>query len=378
MLGRTARVPRPPARCGNIARPMTPAPPPPTDPSAAHDPRRAALAAWLREALGGAAFELTVASADASFRRYFRVHLAAGGTLIAMDAPPAHEDVRPWLEVARLIEEAGVHAPHVHAADLAQGFLLVADLGVRTYQDALAAGRDPTPLYRDALAALARLQGRVEPPHALPRYDRALLHREMELLREWLCLRHLGLELSTAEHGVLDRAFHWLEDQALAMPVAFVHRDWHARNLMDSAGEGLGPNPGVLDFQDAVVGPVAYDLVSLTRDAYLAWPRATIAGWIADFHHLARAERAPVPASVEELALQHDLIGVQRHLKVAGIFARLAERDGKRRYLDDIPKVLGDLLEVLPEHAPLRELDHLLRERIAPAFRERAAAEAGA
>lgn len=343
-------------------------------PSQPHDPRRDLLAAWLRQALGGAAFELSVASADASFRRYFRVHLGGPGgpgTLIAMDAPPEHEDVRPWLAVARLIEGAGVHAPHVHAEDLAQGFLLIGDLGPRTYQDALAAGADPAPLYRDALLALARLQGRIEPPHALPRYDRALLRREMELLREWLCLRHLGLELTTAEHGVLDRAFHWLEERALAMPVAFVHRDWHARNLMDSAGTGHGGNPGVVDFQDAVVGPVAYDLVSLTRDAYLRWPRATIAGWIADFHHAARAEGAPVPASLEELALQHDLIGAQRHIKVAGIFARLAERDGKQRYLGDVPKVLGDLLEVLPEHAALRELDHLVRERIAPAFAAR-------
>ena len=356
---------------------MTPAPPPSSDPSPAHDPRREALAAWLRGALGGASFELSVASADASFRRYFRAHVARGGateTLIAMDAPPEHEDVRPWLAVARLIEGAGVHAPHVHAEDLAQGFLLIADLGTHTYQDALAAGKAPAPLYRDALVALARLQGRIEPPHTLPRYDHALLHREMELLREWLCRKHLGLELTSAEHGVLDRAFRWLGEQALAMPVAFVHRDWHARNLLDSAGDGKGANPGVVDFQDAVVGPVAYDLVSLTRDAYLEWPRATIAGWIADFHHAARAERAPVPASVEELALQHDLIGVQRHLKVAGIFARLAERDGKHRYLDDVPRVLGYLLEVLPEHAALRELDGFLRERVAPAFAARAAA----
>lgn len=361
---------------------MSPAQPPSSVPSSAHDPRRQALAAWLGQALGGAPFELTVASADASFRRYFRVHLAGGGatatpspTMIAMDAPPAHEDLRSWLAVARLIEGAGVHAPHVHAEDLTQGFLLLADLGVHTYQDALAAGKDPAPLYRDALVALARMQGRIEPPHALPRYDRALLRREMELLREWLCLKHLGLTLSTAEHGVLDRAFHWLEEAALSMPVAFVHRDWHARNLIDSTGDQQGANPGVVDFQDAVVGPVAYDLVSLTRDAYLSWPRATIAGWIAEFHHAARAERAPVPVSVDELTRQHDLIGVQRHLKVAGIFARLALRDGKRRYLDDVARVLGYLLEVMPEHAALRELDHLIREQVAPAFAARHGAD---
>jgi len=359
---------------------MTPAPPP-------HDPRRTALTAWLSRTLGGAAFELSIASADASFRRYFRVHLArpvAGRdgeahTLIAMDAPPPHEHVWTWLQVARLIEGAGVHSPHVHAEDDAQGFLLLADLGSTTYQDALDAGVGPAPLYRDALAALARMQARIGAADCatadLNRYDRELLRREMEYLREWLCLKHLALELSTAEHRVLDRAFHWLEEQALAMPVAFVHRDWHMRNLMYVECDALpGMNPGVLDFQDAVVGPVAYDLVSLTRDAYRAWPRATIAGWIAEFHARARAEGAPVPASLDELTLQHDLIGVQRHLKVAGIFARLAERDGKHRYLDDVPRVLGYLLEVLPEHAALRELDHLLRERIAPAFRAKSAA----
>lgn len=352
---------------------MTHPTPPSSSTRAAHDSRREALAVWLGATLGGAPFELTVASADASFRRYFRVHLGAAETLIAMDAPPAHEDVRPWLAVARLIEGAGVHSPHVHAEDLDRGFLLLGDLGASTYQDALAAGQDPEPLYRDALIALARLQGRIAPPAMLPHYDRALLHRELELFREWLCLTHLGLELTSAEHGVLDRAFRWLEDEALAMPTAFVHRDWHARNLMVCPGS----NPGVLDFQDAVVGPVAYDLVSLTRDAYLSWSPTRIADWIADFHHEARAERAPVPDSLAEFTRQHDLIGVQRHIKVAGIFARLAVRDGKRRYLGDVPRVLGHLLEVLPEHTALRELDHFTRERVAPAFRQRAAAGEG-
>lgn len=336
------------------------------------DPRQDALRAWLGQQLDGAPFELSIASADASFRRYFRVHLDGGepATLIAMDAPPAHEDVRPWLGIARLIASAGVHAPSVHAEGVAQGFLLLSDLGIETYQDALAAGAAPAPLYQDALAALARLQGRIVTPSDLPRYDRASFRRELELFRDWLCGRHLALTLTPTEHAVLDHAFGWLEDRILAMPTAFVHRDWHVRNLM-RCGASLGPNPGVLDFQDAVVGPVAYDLVSLTRDAYLSWPRPQIAEWIADFHALARAEHAPLPASVAEFTVQHDLVGVQRHLKVAGIFARLAERDGKRRYLDDVPRVLGYLHEVLPEHAALRDLDQLLRARIAPAFAER-------
>ena len=319
-----------PAWCGNIAPPadaLRDRTTPRMTPPSSSDLRQDALRDWLRQQFGGVAFELTVASADASFRRYFRVHLggADAATLIAMDAPPEHEDLRPWLAIAHLIAGAAVHAPRVQAEDLAQGFLLVDDLGLHTYQDALAAGRDPAPLYQDALQALARLQGRIVATAALPHYDHALLRRELELFREWLCIRHLALELSSAEHGVLDRAFAWLITEALAMPTAFVHRDWHARNLMACLGSDA--NPGVLDFQDAVIGPVAYDLVSLTRDAYLDWSRPQIARWIGDFHHAAQAERAPVPASLDEFTLQHDLIGVQRHLKVAGIFARLSIRE---------------------------------------------------
>lgn len=335
------------------------------------DPRQDALRGWLGAVLDGAPFELSVASADASFRRYFRVHLndvrtpsmgAGVRSLIAMDAPPAHEDVQTWFDVQRRIERAGVHAPQVHMQDLAQGFLLIADLGDTTYQTALEQGADPAPLYQAALAALARMQGRIR-IDGLPPYDRAKLHFELELFRDWLCGRHLGLTLTPAEQQLLDRAFAFLEDAALAMPVAFVHRDYHARNLMRS-----DPNPGVLDFQDALAGPVAYDLVSLTRDAYLSWPAATIDAWIAEFHAQARAEGAPLPASLAEFTLQHDLIGLQRHLKVAGIFCRLAHRDGKRGYLADVPRVLGYLQEVLPRHAALADLERFVRARVAPAF----------
>jgi len=329
------------------------------------DQRLSALREWLSGALADGPDEVAVASADASFRRYFRVR-HRGGTAIAMDAPPAHEDPRPWLRVAALLEGAGVHAPHVAAVDLERGFVLMSDLGDRTYQQALDAGADPAPLYRDALAALARMQGRIAPPADLPRYDRALLRRELELFREWFCVRHLGLALDAAEHALLDAAFAWLEDQALAMPTCFVHRDYHARNLMVVERGADGSNPGILDFQDAVVGPVAYDLVSLTRDAYLRWEPARITAWIAEYHALARAAAVPVPASVSELALQHDLIGVQRHLKVAGIFARLCHRDGKRRYLDDLPRVVGYLREVVPKQAALAQLARFLEARVAP------------
>lgn len=331
------------------------------------DPRQDALRGWLGAVLDGAPFELSVASADASFRSYFRVHLPGGRSLIATDAPPAHEDLRPWLDVAARITGAGAHAPRVQAQDLAQGFLLIEDLGDTTYQRALAAGVDPAPLYADALATLARMQGRIA-VDGLPRYDRALLRRELELFRDWLCGRHLGLELSATEQQLLDRSFTWLEDAALAMPYAFVHRDYHARNLMQLPAGGPLSNPGVLDFQDAVAGPVAYDLVSLTRDAYLVWPAATIASWIAAFHAQARAEGAPLPASREEFAVQHDLIGLQRHLKVAGIFCRLALRDGKQGYLADVPRVLGYLLEVLPRSSALADLERFLRDRVVPAF----------
>ena len=225
------------------------------------------------------------------------------------------------------------------------------------------------------------MQGRIA-TDGLPRYDRELLRRELELFREWLCGKHLGLALTPGEHLLLDRSFVQLEDAALAMPVAFVHRDYHARNLMlvtagdehqvaasPASGNRRPPalNPGILDFQDAVAGPVAYDLVSLTRDAYLDWPAATIARWIADFHALARAAGAPLPTSLAEFTTQHDLIGLQRQLKVAGIFCRLAHRDGKRGFLDDVPRVLGHLLEVLPRYPALGDLDRFIRSRIAPA-----------
>jgi aminoglycoside/choline kinase family phosphotransferase len=362
------------------------------------DPRQDALRGWLGAALAGAPFELSVASADASFRRYFRVQLRESArsliaercgarSFIAMDAPPPHEALEPWLDIATRIVAAGAHAPRVHAADHAQGFLLLDDLGDTTYQVALGRGADPAPLYADALAALARMQGRIA-IDGLPRYDRALLRRELELFREWACGRHLGLTLSSSEQSMLDRAFTWLEDAALAMPVAFVHRDYHARNLMVVAEgdnrHGVADdhqvaasaassnrnhnNPGILDFQDAVAGPVAYDLVSLTRDAYLRWPAATIAAWTSRYHALARAEGAPLPASVAEFSEQHDVIGLQRQLKVVGIFCRLAHRDGKRGYLDDIPLVLDHLLEVMPQHAALADLDAFLRARIAPGF----------
>lgn len=334
------------------------------------DHRLEALRAWLAGPLGAAEFALDPAAGDASFRRYLRVRTSgatvasgAATTLIAMDAPPPREDVRPWLAVASRLRAAGVHAPEVFAHDAEQGFVLMADLGDTTYQQALAAGVAPSALYPAALAALVRMQAHI-PTTGLPPYDRPLLRRELELFREWACGRHLGLVLSAGEQAMLDATFTWLEDQALAMPQVFVHRDWHARNLMQVSAEG----PGVLDFQDAVAGPVAYDLVSLTRDAYLDWSPGQIANWIATYHAAARAAGVPVPAAREELTRQHDLIGVQRHLKVVGIFCRLAHRDGKHAYLADIPRVLAHLRAVTPRHAELAGLDALLRARVMPGF----------
>jgi aminoglycoside/choline kinase family phosphotransferase len=325
------------------------------------DHRLEALRTWLAGPLGAASFDLRLAAGDASFRRYLRVVLTDGRTRIAMDAPPPQEDIRPWLKVAALLRTAGVRAPTVLAHDAAQGFVLMDDLGDQTYQAALAADIPAAGLYRDALTALVRMQAGI--PVAgldLPPYDRALLRRELELFRDWACVRHLGLTLSPGETALLDATFTGLEDAALAMPQVFVHRDWHARNLMRLAVD----NPGVLDFQDAVIGPLTYDLVSLTRDAYLEWSETEVAGWLAAYHAEARAAGLPVPATLGELTVQHDVMGMQRHLKVVGIFARLWHRDGKAGYLDDVPRVVGHLLKVAPMHAPA--LADFLVTRIQP------------
>jgi aminoglycoside/choline kinase family phosphotransferase len=310
---------------------------------------------WLRAGCGLQGSRLTPASSDASFRRYFRAHLAGGGTRIVMDAPPEHEDCRPFVRIAALLREAGLNAPEVHASDFAQGFLLLSDLGTTTYLDAVKAG-NPDPLYRDAIGALVCMQAASQ-PGVLPEYDRAVLLRELMLFPDWYIARQHGRELSGKEHAMLMTTFERILENNLAQPRVYVHRDYHSRNLMVAR-----PNPGVLDFQDAVYGPVTYDLVSLLRDAYVEWQEPQVIDWAVRHWETARAAGVPVQPDFGEFYRDFDWMGVQRHLKVLGIFARLALRDGKRGYLDDQPLVMRYLRRACARYSQLGPLGVLLEE----------------
>ena len=324
------------------------------------DARADELCDWLRTALRVPLHALAPASADASFRRYFRATLTGHwsgardeSSLIVMDAPPAHEDCGPFIHVARLLEEAGVHAPRVLAADVARGFLLLTDLGSTTYASALDAASAPA-LYRDALDALVRWQ-RISRDGELPPYDDALLRRELALFPDWYVARHLDHSLTPAERDVLARSFDIVVANNLAQPRVFVHRDYHSRNLMVST-----PNPGVLDFQDAVFGPITYDLVSLLRDAYVEWNEELQLDWAIRYWERARDERLPVREDFAGFWRDFEWMGIQRQLKVLGIFARLKHRDGKERYVDDMPLVLRYLRKAAARYREFDALSDLL------------------
>lgn len=329
----------------------------PNSPPATALSRPSALAAWLETLFGGVAYTMTPASADASFRRYFRVVFETplpyvGQTsLIVMDAPPDKEDCRPFVKVAGLLHDCGVNAPKIYEQDLARGFLLLGDLGDVTYQTALARGGDAQALYLDAVAALVAWQ-RGTRPAVLPAYDEALLRRELDLFPDWFVAQHYGHALSEAERAMLERTFALLIVAARAQPQVFVHRDYHVRNLMDVAED----RPGVLDFQDAVVGPITYDLVSLLRDAYVAWDEERQLDWAIRYWERARAAGLPVAARFNDFWRDFEWMGVQRHLKVTGIFARLWHRDGKNAYLADLPRVLGYLRHACARYAELTPL----------------------
>jgi N-acetylmuramate 1-kinase len=317
------------------------------------DPRRDALERWLSKQLCGARFSLAPASEDASFRRYFRARLDDGASFVAMDAPPEKEDCRPFLHVARLLREAGVHAPQVHAQDLAQGFLLLTDLGTRTYLQELAPG-SALQLFDDATDALVRWQLATRAGE-LPPYDEALLRREMQLFPDWYVAKHLGVELTGEQKSQLEQVFALLVKSALAQPKVYVHRDYMPRNLMLS-----DPNPGVLDFQDAVIGPISYDLVSLLRDAFLSWDDEPLLDWTVRYWQKAKSAGLPVDADFGEFWRAFEWMGLQRHLKVLGIFARINYRDGKPRYLADTPRFLRYARAVAKRYSELAPLNRLL------------------
>jgi aminoglycoside/choline kinase family phosphotransferase len=328
------------------------------------DARLALIRDWVSRELRLPLERIEPASSDASFRRYFR---AFCGTMsyVVMDAPPEKEDVRPYLKVSALLESLSVHVPHVYHADVAHGLLLLEDLGSTPYLQRLLAGDDPDKLYGDALDALALVQVRGAAAAAeLAPYGRTELKREMALMPEWFLGRHLGLAMDAAEQALLDEAEEFLVVEALAQPQVFVHRDYHARNLMVMPLR----NPGVIDFQDALRGPLGYDLVSLLKDCYIAWPRERVVHWVSG-HRRRLRERGGDGGSDEAQFLRwFDLIGVQRHIKVLGIFCRLWYRDGKAGYLADLPRTLEYVRDTCGRYAQLSALAGFLDRRVLPAL----------
>ncbi len=330
----------------------------------ASDSRLSVLTRWVLDDLGFADGRIEPASSDASFRRYFRLTRGTD-TYIVMDAPPDKENLRPFIDVARILLGMGVNAPVLLARHVDQGLLLLSDLGSRQYLDELAAGRNVDTLYADALNALLKMQtAGGTAARALPRYDRSLLLSEMELMPQWFLSRHLGLQLGAAERGMLDRLFEFLIKAALSQPTTFVHRDYHSRNLLIAADN----NPGVLDFQDAVVGPVTYDLVSLLKDCYIAWPPPRVRAWVMQYRE--RLLRAGLAAGADEAEFIRwfDLLGLQRHIKVLGIFSRLFYRDAKPQYLGDLPRVLQYTQAAASAYPETAWFADFIARRIEPEF----------
>jgi N-acetylmuramate 1-kinase len=307
---------------------------------------------------------LAPASIDASFRRYFRVRMR-NQSLIVMDAPPEREDCRPFVRVAGYLEQMNLNSPRILQAAPEQGFLLLTDLGSRQYLHELKERPERAgELYGDAVSAILRLQERGGHfQRELPPYDDKLLRFEMSLFRDWLCLRHLGLELSERDEAGWQSTVALLTQSALNQPRVFVHRDFHSRNLMVTDRN----NPGILDFQDAVEGPFTYDLVSLLKDCYIRWPAEQVKDWATAFH-AALTDRNLASTGTAEFIRSFELMGVQRQLKAAGIFARLNHRDGKPAYLEDVPRTLGYIAEIAPRYPELEFLEQLIRERCLPAL----------
>ncbi|EJM84598.1 aminoglycoside phosphotransferase family protein [Pseudomonas sp. GM60] len=295
---------------------------------------------------------LTAASSDASFRRYFRWE-GGGKSFVVMDAPPPQENCKPFVDIAFLLAKSGINVPKIYAEDLERGFLLLNDLGNKTYLDVIDS-ENADDLFKDALQALLAFQ-QLPMVAPLPSYDVALLRRELELFPEWFVKRELGIEFDAAQQMLWQNVLQLLIDSALAQPKVLVHRDYMPRNLMLSE-----PNPGVLDFQDAVYGPVTYDVTCLFKDAFLSWPEERVHGWLQDYWQQAGALGIPVQPDFEDFLRASDLMGVQRHLKVIGIFARICHRDGKPRYLADVPRFFAYIDAVIARRPELAELDVLL------------------
>jgi aminoglycoside/choline kinase family phosphotransferase len=317
--------------------------------------RQQQLQDWLNQVLAGEPFQLSTASADASFRRYFRLTFASGRTLIAMDAPPPQEDCRPFVHTAQVFAEAGLNVPKVLHQNIEQGFLLLTDLGNTTYLSALNEN-SASKLYLDANQALIKLQ-LASKPDVFPVYNEALFTREMLLFPDWYINKHLNRTLNEKFQGVLDKTFALLNANILAQPKVYVHRDFHSRNLMVCED-----NPGVLDFQDAVYGPITYDLASLLKDAYISWEEDQVLDWVVRYWQAAKKAGLPVAHDVADFYRDFEYMGAQRHIKVLGIFARLYHRDGKDGYLKDMPLVMHYLRRVCERYIELKPMQRLLED----------------
>jgi hypothetical protein len=321
--------------------------------------RLKSLKHWLNEVLDSSDYKLKPASEDASFRSYYRLFID-NNTFIVMDAPPPQEDCAPFVQVTTILLASDVNAPTIHQMDLKQGFLLLDDFGNDLYLNKLDANTADQ-LYSDAIKALVRMQSSAD-VNDLPLYDEALLRREMQLFSEWLLGKHLELELSDAQNKSIAALFDLLVENALEQPQSFVHRDFHSRNLMITADN----NPGVIDYQDAVHGPITYDLVSLLKDCYIKWSKDEIDKWV-DLYLQQQAEKG---AEINRQKFQRwfDLMGVQRHLKASGIFARLSHRDGKHGYLNDITRTLSYIVDLKQDYSELAALCLLIEASVLPKF----------
>lgn len=318
------------------------------------------LESWVKNQFPTRSFLLSPVSADASFRRYFRIEFSdqsAPKTLIVMDAPPEHEDCASFLYVANIFSTANVHVPEILAKDLRQGFLLLSDLGCTTYLESI--GGNPSvagDLYHDATDALIKIQS-VSCTGELPDYDEKLLLKELNLFPDWYLVKHLKVELDTNQKEELNNCFTKIISNILAQPRVYVHRDFHSRNLMVAS-----PNPGIIDFQDAVYGPITYDLVSLFKDAYIYWEEEKILDWVIRYWEKARKIGLPVAGNFSDFYRDFEWMGVQRHIKVLGIFARLCCRDGKNNYLRDMPVVINYLKNTCDRYREFNFLLELLGE----------------
>lgn len=317
------------------------------------DTRQTQLKEWLQTTLKKSDFQLTPASSDASFRRYFRVHFPEI-TLIAMDAPPEKENSAPFVAVAKHLLDIGLNVPQILASDLALGFMVMKDLGEQTYLDVLTS-TSAAKLYRDACDALVTIQKHA-PMAGLPSYDKTMLVNEMQLFTDWYLAKHCDYRLTEDESNMLEKIFGLLATRACTQGQVMVHRDYHARNLMQTKDN----NPGILDFQDAVVGSITYDLVSLLRDAYILWDEPLVIDWAVRYWETAKQSDLPVPDDFSHFYQDFEWMGAQRHIKILGIFARLHHRDGKSNYLKDMPLVMQYLRDVCARYLELRPLLSLL------------------